>query len=792
MARARTSPQPEVPGLAARRIAADILDGVLRRRSPLDEQLSGKTAHPGLPALADRDRALMRRLVATVLRRLGTLRHLLGGFLDKGFPADAPRAETILLIGAAQILWLEVPDHAAVDLSVRLAQADRRAARYAGLVNAVLRRVTQNRAAHRPRRIRRATRPTGCSSAGPRITAPRPRAPSPIANGHEPALDLTVKGRRRKLGRAAARPRAADRHGAHAGAGRDHAAARFQRRRLVGAGRRRRAAGASARRRRAALRVADLCAAPGGKTAQLALAGARVTAVDRSPARLARLRENLARLALEAETVAADVLEWQSRTVRRRAARCALLVDRHHPPPSRRALAQERSRHRACWSRCSSELLDRAADLLKPGGTLVYCVCSLEPEEGERQIAALLAREPRLARRPSPPDEVFGRGEFITADGDLRTLPFHLPDADPRWGGLDGFYAARLAAKSRLIDGRRGHIGRPAPLRYRCEPRGESGAPQGTSTFMMRVSVAERARLSVLIGRRAFRSLLGQINAHPLLRWRFGSAKTDRLVIAPQDLRTADATRASEIYAGRFAFAGKVVICDRRSPFEMTPPSDEWAVTLLSFSWLRHLRAADSRDHPRQCPLADRRVDQPARRLAPARLALRHPLAPHLVLAQPGAVRAAGRRRALLPPLHPQPVAAGALSAPRARSNRATALPRLQAVIALTYAALCIQGQSGHLRGSARRLIEELRRQILPDGGHISRNPGALIELLADLLPLRQLFAARQSAAAAGAQQRHRPHDADAALLPAWRRQFRAVQRHGADAGRPARHRARL
>ena len=95
---------------------------------------------------ADRDRALMRRLTATVLRRLGTLRHRLGGFLDKGFPPDAPRVETILLIGAAQILWLEVPDHAAVDLAVRLAQADRRAARYAGLINAVLRRVAQSRA----------------------------------------------------------------------------------------------------------------------------------------------------------------------------------------------------------------------------------------------------------------------------------------------------------------------------------------------------------------------------------------------------------------------------------------------------------------------------------------------------------------------------------------------------------------------------------------------------------------------------------------------------------------------
>src|SRR6187200_3397380 len=111
---------------------------------------------------------------------------------------------------------------------------------------------------------------------------------------------------------------------------------------------------------------------------------------------------------------------------------------------------------------------------------------------------------------------------------------------------------------------------------------------------MMRVSIAERARLSVLIGRRAFRSLLGRINAHPLLRWRFASTKTDRLVIAPQDLRTADATHASEVYSGRFAFAGKVVICDGRSVFEMTSPSDDWATELLGFGWLRHLRAAES------------------------------------------------------------------------------------------------------------------------------------------------------------------------------------------------------
>jgi uncharacterized heparinase superfamily protein len=259
---------------------------------------------------------------------------------------------------------------------------------------------------------------------------------------------------------------------------------------------------------------------------------------------------------------------------------------------------------------------------------------------------------------------------------------------------------------------------------------------------MMRVSVAERSRLSVLIGRRAFRSLLGGINTHPLLRWRFGSTKTDRLVIAPQDLRTADATRASEIYAGRFAFAGKVVICDRRSPFEMTPPSEEWAVMLLSFSWLRHLRAADS---------AITRAN--ARALIDDWINLQggwHPvgwrvdiLSRRVVcwLSQaPFVLQDADARfyRRFLRSLSRQ-----VRYLRRSLKQSRDGLPRLQAVIALNYATLCMQGQSGYLRGNVRRIIEELRRQILPDGGHISRNPGALIELLVDLLPLRQLFSAR-------------------------------------------------
>ena len=442
MARPRTSPQPEVPGLAARRIAADILDGVLRRKLALDEQLSGKAAHPGLAGLPDRDRALMRRLVATVLRRLGTLRHLLTSFLEKGFPAEAPRVETILLVGAAQILWLDVPDHAAVDLSVRLAQADRRAARYAGLINAVLRRVAKggtgaivpNVTRDTPDWLLKRWRKTYGNDAAREIAQ---------ANGHEPALDLTVKSdpeswaerlRGRVLATGTVRTIA---HGAISllpgfseGAWWVQDTAASLPAHLLG--------------QMAGLAVADLCAAPGGKTAQLAAAGARVTAVDRSPARLSRLSENLTRLSLQAETVAADVLEWHPAEPFD-----ALLLDapcsstgtiRRHPDVP--WLKSETDL--AGLASLQQRLLDRAVELLKPGASMVYCVCSLEPEEGVNQIDALLARNANVARKPITAQDVFGQADFVTAAGDLRTLPQYLPDPEPQWSGLDGFYAARL------------------------------------------------------------------------------------------------------------------------------------------------------------------------------------------------------------------------------------------------------------------------------------------------------------------------------------------------------------
>jgi 16S rRNA (cytosine967-C5)-methyltransferase len=435
----------EVPGLAARRIAADILDGVLHKHRTLDDQLDGAGAHPGLKALADRDRALMRRLVATILRRLGTLGHVLSRLLDRGIPTDAPRAQSALLIGAAQILWMDVPDHAAVDLSVRLVQSDRRAAKYAGLVNAVLRRcaregqplideVKARTLDIPPWLLARWTGAYGEATA---------RAMA-LAIGHEPSLDITVK---------ADGPQWATRlHGETLPTGTVRTLLQGSVTMLPGFTEGQWWVQDAAAALPARLfgdvsgkRIVDLCAAPGGKTAQLALAGARVTAVDRSPARMARLRDNLARLDLQAAEVVTDAAEWPGDGE----GFDGVLVDapctstgtiRRHPDVA--WLRQEVDI--AALAALQKRLVQKAVALLKPGGTLVYCTCSLEPEEGEAAVAALLAASTEVRRAPVTADEVAGLGEIITADGDLRTLPCHLPHDDPRLGGMDGFYAARL------------------------------------------------------------------------------------------------------------------------------------------------------------------------------------------------------------------------------------------------------------------------------------------------------------------------------------------------------------
>jgi 16S rRNA (cytosine967-C5)-methyltransferase len=436
-----STPSPEVPGLAARRLAAEILEAVLHRRRPFDEQLDD--AEPQLATLPERDRALTRALAASVLRRLGTLRHLLGEFLDRGPPADAPRVETALLLGAAQIVLLDVPDHAAVDLSVRLVRADRRAARYAGLVNAVLRRIAREAAA----RLRDADTtaldtPAWLMTRWTRTYGTETARAIAQANGREAALDLTVKddpahwasllgGRVLPTGtvRTIAHGPVAQLSGFAEGAWWVQDAAAALPARLLGDVR-----GKS---------VADLCAAPGGKTAQLAQAGARVVAVDRTEARLARLRQNLARLKLAADAVAADATQWQGGPFD------AVLLDapcsstgtiRRHPDIP----WLKREGDIAALTALQHSLIRHAVELVRPGGLLVYCTCSLEPEECEAIVNALLESNPGLRRRPVAPEDVGGLRGLITAAGDLRTLPCHLPDPTSQLGGMDGFYAARL------------------------------------------------------------------------------------------------------------------------------------------------------------------------------------------------------------------------------------------------------------------------------------------------------------------------------------------------------------
>ena len=259
------------------------------------------------------------------------------------------------------------------------------------------------------------------------------------------------------------------------------------------------------------------------------------------------------------------------------------------------------------------------------------------------------------------------------------------------------------------------------------------------------MSVAQRRRISTLIVGRFVRNLMARASGGSVALSRLWPGRTDRLIIAPHDLRTADATRAAEIYAGRFVFAGKIVTCHGRSIFDLEPPSEDWQVALLGFGWLRHLRAADTaltRANARS--LVDDWISNPAHK------------------------RMLGRRadvlaRRVISLLSQAPLVLGDTDGKfyrrylrgltrEIRYLRYTMLdipdgvPRLQVLIALCYASLCLANQARHIRAATRRLSDELQRQILPDGGHISRNPGALIELLIDLLPLRQTFAARNIA----------------------------------------------
>jgi 16S rRNA (cytosine967-C5)-methyltransferase len=365
----------------------------------------GAYANLALPALLDRARLDERdRAFATELTYGTTrMRRACDWLVDRFLYRDVePEVRAVLRLGAYQLVHLQTPPHAAVGETVGLAPGRAR-----GLVNAVLRRV---------------------ADAGPPAASDWPDEATELSYPdwivERLALDL---GHDRAVAALRQMNEAAQVTERDDGYIQDEASQQVAE--IVGA--------------QPGDRIADVCAAPGGKAAQLAQAGARVTAVDRSGVRLARLRQNLTRLKLDAEIVEADATLWQGGPFD------AVLVDapcsstgtvRRHPDipwlKSETDLAK--------LAVLQSRLLDHAMTLVKPGGTLVYCTCSLEREEGEDRIAALLAQNPTLRRSPIRAEEVGGQAEFLTADGAVRTLPCHWPDAEPRMAGLDGFYAARI------------------------------------------------------------------------------------------------------------------------------------------------------------------------------------------------------------------------------------------------------------------------------------------------------------------------------------------------------------
>jgi 16S rRNA (cytosine967-C5)-methyltransferase len=438
----------KIPGLPARQLAVRLVAGVIDEGKPLDRLLEALLGAAEFTGLEARDRALARAVAAATLRRCGELEGIVGVILDRPLPAGSGRLQAILLTAAAQLLCLDMPAHAVVNLAVEMARRDRRARRHVKLVNAVLRRVCERGrtllAARDPVRAnipdwlwRRWCTIYGGDTARRIAEASLREAPLDVCVKTGAAAELRAWAE--KLGghllptgciRLAAHGRIEDMPGYADGAWWVQDAAAQLVARLAGdvAGR----------------RVVDLCAAPGGKTAALAAAGARVTAVDVAPRRLDRLRHNLNRLRLAADIVEADATTWSPGTVFD-----AVILDapctatgtiRRHPDILRRRQPPDIGRN----AELQQAMLRNAARLVRPGGVLVYSVCSLEPEEGCLQAGALLAAAPDFERMPIGAAAIGASPEWITSSGELRTLPFHL-DLEPReLSGMDGFYAALL------------------------------------------------------------------------------------------------------------------------------------------------------------------------------------------------------------------------------------------------------------------------------------------------------------------------------------------------------------
>ncbi|ESZ58573.1 MFS transporter [Mesorhizobium sp. L103C120A0] len=434
-----------VAGLAARKAAARLLAAVIDAKTPLDGLTDHENGHPQYKVLDLRDRGLVRAILVTALRYRMTIAGLLARRLEKPLPPNATALSHILHVAAAQILFLDIPDSAAVDLAVTHAKSDPRTQRFSGLVNGVLRTLARAKETELPAALAatdeapkwfsdRLKAAYGAEMTRQILAAHRVEAPVDFTVKADPELWAEKLGgivlptgtvRVEKLSASVT-----ELPGFSEGAWWVQDAAASFPARLFGDVK--------------GLRVADLCAAPGGKTAQLILAGAKVTALDTSKNRLARLTQNLERLGLSAEIVQADLLKYQPAELFD-----AVLLDapcsstgtvRRHPdvPWTKTAADVEK------LADLQAKLLPRAVTLVKPGGRIVFSNCSLDPIEGEDLYRVFLAGNKTVADDPLQPGEIAGIDAFLTPQGTLRTTPADLDRGSPGVSGLDGFFAARM------------------------------------------------------------------------------------------------------------------------------------------------------------------------------------------------------------------------------------------------------------------------------------------------------------------------------------------------------------
>lgn len=434
------SDNPE-SGLPARRCAARAIAETLEQQRPLDQSLAGQ---PDFKRMTGRDRAFARLIAATTLRRKGQIDAALSEFLDRPLPDNAIHARALLQTAAAQMIFLETPPHAAVGATVTLMGERKETERYKGLANAVLRKIGKNAGDLRGLAPVEANLPVWLmeSWAGAYGEAAIPALAASWMG--DPPLDLTLKDAARaeetaktleavllptgslRLARA---PRELSRlEGFEAGDWWVQDAAAAIPARLLGD--------------LTGKRALDLCAAPGGKTMQLAAAGGDITALDRSENRLKRVTENLARTGLAATLVRGDANDWAPEDG---ALFDAVLLDAPCTASGTLRRAPDaawikRPGDIAILARKQAMMLKHAASLTAPGGALVYCTCSLQPEEGEDIVRAFLQTHPEFETQALDAAAHGLPAEAVSHEGWLRARPDFWPDL----GGMDGFFAARL------------------------------------------------------------------------------------------------------------------------------------------------------------------------------------------------------------------------------------------------------------------------------------------------------------------------------------------------------------